>query len=328
MNAFIGDAGSAKRVIPPKTAIEDLSELRSILFQTARVDVYTKPESHDLIWTSSKTNDHPSWWFRVEADAQRQIPAHIHRHDGPLFVFSEGTLSITYDKRGRRGTIENASAAVIPTGTSYEIKHSRPLYAALVSTDEHDGITHPVAFTRANIDRHLQEKVDGGKGVAYKFVVPKHMNGETRARGGEFVEEHHARHLIVGPSNQEFSAGNRLSPQDFHVHKRTTEIFVSFGGMQLYYIAEGAFHQQRVGPGSVVIVPEGVAHYTGLRTDKPTFVIKGSKFPIVKDNFVLPNGVMQRVGIPSATSLAGLMADEFDEGVKRVLTELIDSKRE
>ncbi|MDE1851124.1 MAG: hypothetical protein KGH69_00340 [Candidatus Micrarchaeota archaeon] len=270
---------------PSKRLISSASELRDITAQARRP-----------LMASERDMDSTRWNYRSGGllfsmhRADHGTHSAMQLHDGLMYALSEEGMRVSYGRNGSSSAMEDAGAVVIPKGVEYEIDHSAPLYTAKVSARGWDGIRKPVGYSPANIGKHLQD------GKAYKFVVPMHVNGEVLANGGEFVEKHHDKHIVLGPSNQEFSAGNSLSPQNFHVHMKTIEIFVTFSGLDVYYFAGGNLEKMSVPQGSVLIIPEGIPHFTVMKDERPNFVIKGSSEPIINDNFSLSHDAMERAG--------------------------------
>lgn len=76
----------------------------------------------------------------------------------------------------------------------------------------------------------------------------------------------------------QFSIANGESKQDFHAHKKTFEIYVSYSKMEISYIINKKEETMQVSKG-VLIVPPGVVHK--IKLYGVTFVfqasIKGSK---------------------------------------------------
>ena len=76
----------------------------------------------------------------------------------------------------------------------------------------------------------------------------------------------------------QFSVANRESKQDFHAHKKTFEIYVSYSKMEISYIMNKREETKQVSKG-VLIVPPEVVHK--IKLHGVTFVfqasIKGSK---------------------------------------------------
>ncbi|MDE1823787.1 MAG: hypothetical protein KGH74_00625 [Candidatus Micrarchaeota archaeon] len=286
------------KMIPAKKLIEDGKELKAVLAQAKRPIAVSHEEIGSERWTY-RTRMLMFSIHRIENGTH----SGVQEHDGLMFALSHEKMGISYRSRRKESRVDNVSAVVIPKGVEYELSHKAPLYTARVSARGWDRVTEPVGYSPANIDRHLQS------GNAYKFVVPKHVNGEVLAKGGEFVGEHHEKHIVLGPSNQEFSVGNSLSPQDFHVHMKTTEIFVTFSGIEVYYFARGGLETMYVAAGSVLIVPKGVPHFTVMRNEKPSFVVKGSDASIIDDNFRLPDDAVERTGL-SQSALSYLLRNE------------------
>lgn len=85
--------------------------------------------------------------------------------------------------------------------------------------------------------------------------------------------------LLSNPDDTfQFSIANRQSKQDFHVHKKIFEIYVSYSKMEISYIRNKKEEIMQVSKGILIVSP-GVVHK--VRLHGITFVfqagIKGSK---------------------------------------------------
>ena len=141
----------------------------------------------------------------------------------------------------------------------------------------------PVGFTAYNIGYQLPK-------YGYnKLVVPMNINGEINATGGERLDLQEPKYLILGPKNQEFSVGNSMSPQDFHIHRSLVESYTTFSGMTLHYAINGAVESLRMEKGDTVVIPSGIFHYAQMHGKEPTFVIKASSESI-DDKFAILKG--------------------------------------
>ncbi|MDE1860393.1 MAG: hypothetical protein KGH72_01615 [Candidatus Micrarchaeota archaeon] len=207
--------------------------------------------------------------------------------EGFTFAFSAGSFNMGFGSNGNSGEIGNVHAAALPGGTRFRIEHSELLYIGSVSTGAQRGgeLRSPIGFTMPYIMKHLEN------GKANKMVVPEQMNGDVKAAGGERVHRQSRKHVVVGPENQEFSAGNARSPQQFHVHMSLVEAYIPMGGMDLYYVSQGRVERVRMEPGDIAVLPSGVPHFVEMFGDKPTFVLMASARPIKGDKFLLPFGL-------------------------------------
>ena len=205
---------------------------------------------------------------------------------GMQFVFSETPFSISYSNGNvERAKMEKINAVAIPGHTAYSIVCNGIVYAGRIAQEvaEECGISAPVGFTSHNIDHQLP------KHGYNKLVVPMNINGEINAAGGERLDLQEPKYLILGPKNQEFSVGNSMSPQDFHIHRALVESYTTFSGMTLHYALNGAMESLKMEKGDTVVIPSGIFHYAEMHGKEPTFVMKASaesiadKFAILKE---------------------------------------------
>lgn len=228
--------------------------------------------------------------FRMVARGRSVSPTMGRQYGGMLFAFSDEPFTVHFGSgRGKQGAMHHLTAVAIPEDTLYNIEHRGTLYTVTVALDvaKDSGVHSPVGFTMHNIKSHLPHHHDGHV-RPNKLVIPSLMYGEVMARGGERVDQHSRKHVVVGPENQEFSVANNTSPQDLHVHRTLVESYTPFGAMRLYYVVEGQIEHIEVRSGQTVITPTGVAHRAFLLDDKPTFVTMSNHGPIKDDKFLVP----------------------------------------
>ena len=203
-------------------------------------------------------------------------------NSGIYFVFSPEEFNLSYKLDGKSYSMK-VSAAGLPGGAECSIDHTSAVYVSGISegSAKEVKIRAPVGFTHENITNNLKH------GKPNKLVVPSKMNNEVLLEEGS-VAGGTGNYLFIGPENQEFSAGNSSSPQDFHLHKYTMEAFVTFSGMTLVYAGEnGQLNETRAKPGDIIIVPSGVAHYSIMSGLEPTYVMKASSNPIKTDKYIV-----------------------------------------
>lgn len=210
---------------------------------------------------------------------------------GMHFIFSQNPLSISYapDTKSKRVQMAGINAVAIPGHVAYQLDYTGTIYVGKIAQDAalESDLYAPVGFTMSNIIRQLQ------KFGSNKLVVPRNINGEINATGGERVDEQERKYLVLGPDNQEFSVGNSMSPQDFHVHATLVESYTTFSGMNVYYAMNGAIESINAAKGDTVIIPSGVPHYAQMLGTEPTFVMMASSKPIF-DKFVIRKSFLAR----------------------------------
>ncbi len=204
------------------------------------------------------------------------------RGSGLYFIFGSEEFSLSYKTDGKSYSM-NVSAAVLPGGSECLIEHLNTVYISGISegASKDTKMRLPVGFTYWGITNNLMP------GKPNKLVVPENMSNEMLLEEGS-VAGGKGNYIFLGPENQEFSAGNSTSPQDFHMHKHAVEAFVTFGGMKMIYAAEdGQLKETKAIPGDIIIVPAGVAHYSIMYGNEPTYVMKASPKPIKTDKYII-----------------------------------------
>ena len=205
---------------------------------------------------------------------------------GMHFIFSDSPFNISYsNERTKKARMEGINAVAIPGQTFYSIEFKGTVYVGRISKEaaKDCAISAPVGFTAYNIGYQLP------KHGYNKLVVPRNINGEINAVGGERLDRQEPKYLILGPDNQEFSVGNSMSPQDFHIHSVLVESYTTFSGMTLHYAVNGEMDSIKMGRGDTVVIPRGVFHYAEMHGTEPTFVMKASAESIT-DKFTILNG--------------------------------------
>ncbi len=205
----------------------------------------------------------------------------------PTMVMSEGKLDITWESSEKAGFFEKVNGTIAPSGTSLEIvlkKDQGTIYVASAHSSHdrtYNTFALPVSFSHTDIQRHL----DGPTPV--KLMVPANPHGYTIAKPGSRLLSNGSRDLIIGPENQEFSAGNALSRQDFHAHTCLTEAYIALDKLTIFYVSGGKTGVIEASNGDAVIVPPGIPHYVVMDSKTPTFVVMGSNLPILGDKRVI-----------------------------------------
>ncbi|MDE1859323.1 MAG: hypothetical protein KGH67_02240, partial [Candidatus Micrarchaeota archaeon] len=203
---------------------------------------------------------------------------------GLLFAFSNEPFDLTYGSdNGEKGEMQGITAAIIPAGITYKITHNGSLHIASsnLGMQSESPISKPVGYTMSYIKTHLNSA------KANKLAIPLLMNGEVVTTGAERVDGNE-KHVVIGPKNQELSAANSMSPQDYHVHMRLTETYTTFSGMTLEYTIGKTKQRIEVGVGETIIVPAVVVHKVELHGIEPTFVTMSSRTGIREDKFIIP----------------------------------------
>lgn len=272
------------RVMLSNASALRLEEFRDLILQQKRPEVIP-PQT---IASGAFTYESEKCRIAVYADAPGSLKGKLNA-PALIFVFSGREMDVSYDIGGKEVPINNIGAAVIPGETAYEIRHSGLLFIATVPSKEGSPwLQKPVGFTHRNIMRNLRQGCN-------KIVAPRNMYDDAHPRGGEVIDLEDHKYLIIGAPNQEFSAGNSRSPQDFHAHTTSEEIFVTFSGMRMKYITDGEENAVTAKPGSMLIVPTMVPHMSQMFSEKPTFVIKGGSKPIVDDKILIPPSTLKSI---------------------------------
>jgi mannose-6-phosphate isomerase-like protein (cupin superfamily) len=234
------------------------------------------------------TNNHYPSRMQILPDREGKIVEGVTgQNNGLLFAFSRYPFTITYrPDGGEERSMDNVNAVTLPKNFRYRIHAFSELHLNSVNpnvANAEEAITLPVGYTIGHINKHLRD----GRMVV-KIAVPAHMYGEKIARGGEIIGEKEEKHIILGPSNQEFSIGGSQSPQDLHVHMELVETYTSYGGMLLYYMHHKKLEAIEVKAGQTLVVPPKVIHKAEIYDTEPTFVTMSGKGSIKEDKFVIP----------------------------------------
>lgn len=265
----------------PRTIRNSRGALESVLTQAKRPDVIRKP--HDVPEVFHEGDNFSMRIFNgsssglVSGSAAQEF----------AFAFSPGPFTLEYGSRlgNAEGTMPEVHAVVIPSGTEYRIAHGDVLYLGTIFThsEENSSLPGPVGYTMHNIAEHLSF------GRPKKMMVPESRNDEILVKeAGVRIHDQEGKHILIGPRNQEFSAGNSKSPQDFHVHKRLEETYTTFSGMTLHYMAQGRYETIELDRGDTAVVHNGIPHYAVMSGEEPTFVMMASQHPIAKDKYIIP----------------------------------------
>lgn len=259
-------------------------EVRQALMQSKRPTLLKSPEINSM----TSCSNGKMRLFVMNSQETKRISG-TGQDKGMRFVFSQTPFSISYSNgRKKDAVMKEINAVAIPGHAAYSIECSGVVYVGSISQEvaaECD-ISAPVGFTSSNIDRQLPKHGHN------KLVVPKNINGEINATGGERLDMQEPKYLILGPINQEFSVGNSISPQDFHIHKILVESYTTFSGMTLHYAINGAMDTLKMEKGDTVIIPSGIFHYAQMHGKEPTFVMKAGeesifdKFAIFKEKSI------------------------------------------
>ena len=235
-----------------------------------------------LARTSTDTIKVNEFWISKVSGSGKDMVREGKRGSGLYFIFGSEEFSLSYKMDGKSYSMK-VSAAVLPGGSECLIEHQNTVYISGISegSSKDTKMRVPVGFTYESITNNLRH------GKPNKLVVPDNMNNEMLLEEGS-VAGGKGNYIFLGPENQEFSAGNSKSPQDFHMHKYAVEAFVTFGGMTLIYAGEaGQLKETKAMPGDITIVPAGVAHYSIMYGDAPTYVMKASPKPIKTDKHLV-----------------------------------------
>ncbi len=272
-------------VIAMAIKFNDLSDggIRSALMQSKRPTLIRNPDP-DSVSMVSYSNGKMRLLIMNSADPKS---VNVNRSEkGMHFIFSESPFSISYsNEKTTKARMEGINAVAIPGQTSYSVDFKGTVYFGRIAQESAQAcsLSAPVSFTAYNINHQLP------KHGYNKLVVPRNINGEINASGGERLDKQEPKYLILGPDNQEFSVGNSMSPQDFHIHSILVESYTTFSGMTLHYAINGGMDSIKMGKGDTVVIPSGVFHYAEMHGTEPTFVMKASSESIA-DKFTILNG--------------------------------------
>lgn len=212
--------------------------------------------------------------------------------EGYTMVLSESKFAAEWRLASKEGRFDDVNGIISPPGTRYTVdkKTNSPIYRASMKPNGAEGralcFDSPVGFSNGDVKRHLfgEEPV--------KLMVPLNLYNHKLAEGGTKILSNAKKDIVIGPSNQEFSAGGPLSRQDFHLHERICEIYIAFGSVKVFYISkEGRIEYIEESDGNAIVVKPGTPHYTILAGETPSFVMMGSPLPLFGDkHVVLPHG--------------------------------------
>ena len=274
-----------KNVIAMAIKSNELSDdgMRSALMQSKRPTLIRSPDLGSVSMVSYSSG---KMRLLIMNSAEPKTIDGNRSEKGMHFIFSESPFSINYsNERTKKASMDEINAVAIPGQTSYSIKFKGTVYVGRIAQEsaQDTAISAPVGFTTYNINYQLP------KHGYNKLVVPRNINGEINASGGERLDRQEPKYLILGPDNQEFSVGNSISPQDFHVHCVLVESYTTFSGMTLHYAINGVMDSIKMGRGDTVVIPSGIFHYAEMHGTEPTFVMKASAESIA-DKFTILNG--------------------------------------
>ena len=233
--------------------------------------------------------DH-AYTLRVdEYNDKKSVSGRTGRRNDMVFAYSGMPFDLEYlSDNGNVEIMRGISAAVIPYNLSYSIRNAVSLHLNFAQSDfgavPGRKITLPVGYTMDYIKRHLRE----GRMVV-KMAVPVHMYGEDIALGGETMDVHKEKCIVVGPQNRELSAAGSRSPQDVHLHRELVETYTTYGGMVLHYITNGRMDSIEAKPGEILVVPQNIIHKAEIYDTEPTFVTMSAPrgVSIKDDKFVV-----------------------------------------
>lgn len=207
-------------------------------------------------------------------------------------MVSEAPLNTKWSRSTKSGTINGVNGIIAPPYTHCEIETGNPyapLYVSSVKSMEghktNDFFGTPLGFSQSDIKRHLVGH------LPVKLMVPENPYGHDIAADGSRLLSNPKRDLILGPKNQEFSAGGAASRQDFHLHSHLHEIYLAFGNLKIFHVAGGRIGVIEASNGDAIIINPGTPHYALMEGNSPNFVIMASKHPIARDKHVIADDV-------------------------------------
>ena len=208
--------------------------------------------------------------------------------EGYTMALSKNKAAFEWRLASKEGRFENVNGIISPPGTRYTIKNTDgPIYLASMRFKNSEAMEQhfdsPVGFSNDDVMRHLLGNED-----PVKLMVPLHPNGHELAEGGSTILSTQKKNLVLGPENQEFSAGGPDSRQDFHLHRDICEIYLAFDTVKILYTSkEGRIEEIEASGGNAIVVKPGTPHYAILYGETPSFVMMGSPRPLVGDKHVV-----------------------------------------
>ncbi len=239
-----------------------------------------------------------------------------------LIAFSQADMdvhtNVEREKRQVLTAFKNVHGVILPPSSSCDIASNDGLYVFYGSTRK--GVNESVSFVDPGVyspEENRAGKLGSIRGAVVfknevlhdhirrygnaKIMVPNHWNGWIKVEEGSLGNDSKGRkEITIGPADYDFSAGNALSPQDFHVHDNLHEIFVTLSGMWLFYQDRDSLKRVHAEKGDTVIVPPGVPHISFMEGKEPTYVFKAS----LRDGIALDKKVL--LGTSEVESLTAL----------------------